>query len=99
MCAQLPWTMPSPGSAEVRHGFAQELGLRHEVGVEDGDQLAPGALEAGCQRSGLEAAAVGPVEVVDVDPETALLFHHLGDDAGGLVGRVVEDLDLQRSRG
>jgi hypothetical protein len=50
----------------VVDGLAEEVGLRHEVGVEDRQELAAGLRDAGGERAGLVAATVRAVEVDDV---------------------------------
>ena len=86
---------PHLGVGEPGHGAAQEVGPRHEVGVEHRQQLAARPLGAGGQRAGLEAAAVAAVQMVDVEAAGALPRHRFGHHLDGLVGGVVEDLDLQ----
>ncbi len=66
------------GIGEVGHGLAQEVRRRHEVGVEDGEQLAARLRKAGDQGPGFETGAVGAVEVMDVQAPRPLL----GDGAG-----------------
>ena len=61
-----------------------------------GDELALGDLEAGVERAGLVARAVGAVEVHGVDAAVAEALDVGAHEGRGLVGRVVEDLDLER---
>ena len=77
------------------HGGAQEIGPGDEVGVEDGHQLAAGGALAGLERPGLETGAFDAVQVMDVETLDALALDEIGDDRAGLVGRVVEHLDLE----
>ena len=81
-----------------------QLRRRDEVGVEDGDELALGGLEAFFEGAGLVAVAVGAVEVVDgLRGEAVGAGGVAGDDGAGdfdgLVGGVVEELDLEAVAG
>src|SRR5208283_1305574 len=67
---------------------------RDEIGGEDGDELAFGDLEACIQGSGLEAVAVGAVNVDDVVTERGVTLDDGGGDIARLVGGVVEHLNL-----
>ena len=75
-------------------------GSGDEVGVEDGDELALRGLRPVLERAGLVAGAVGAVEVDDgcggrpSVPARVTLDDGRGD-VSGLVGGVVEDLDLE----
>jgi len=80
---------------QVGHGPAQEIGAGQEVGVEDGQQLTPGAGGARLQGAGLEAGALPAVQVVDVQAPAAVVGHPLGDDLRRLIVGVVQHLDLQ----
>ena len=99
-CVQRVCTMPMPGIGELVDDAVKPVGRRDEVGVEDGDELALGDLEAFFECAGLVAVAVGAVEVDDGLRREAFgaggiaLDDGFGDD-GGLVGGVVEDLDLE----
>ena len=53
------------GLGEVMDDAHEPVGRGHEVGVEDGDELAVGDFEAGVERAGFEAVAVGAVDVDD----------------------------------
>ena len=65
---------------EHRHGPAQEVRPRHEVGVEDRQQLASSEREAVAQRARLEAAPFGAPDVVDVEAVGAESPDELADD-------------------
>jgi hypothetical protein len=83
------------GVDEVPHDVAQEARLRDEVGVEDGQHLALGHLEPGVERARLVAHAIDAVDVDGVDALRLQLLHLGARDGLRLVGRVVEDLDLE----
>ncbi len=87
--------MPISGSAKWWITLHQPVGRRHKVGVEDGDELALGDLQPGVERAGLEAMAVGAVDVDDGVAERRIALHDGGSDFCGLVGRVVQHLDLE----
>ena len=80
---------------EVAEGLLEDVGRGHEVGVEDEDELAGGGAQAGVEGARLVAGAVGAVQVVDVEAELAVVLDGAARDRGRLVGRVVEDLDLE----
>ena len=85
--------------AERRQRTPQEVARRQEVGVEDGDRLAPRGPQPGRQRAGLVAGPLGPVQPADGDPARGPAGHGRGRNPLRLVGRVVQDLDLQALRG
>src|SRR5215208_3256211 len=75
--------------------LAQAIGLRNKVGVEDREQLTLGKLVAVLQRSGFESGAIGAVNVVDIKTLRRILRHDCFCDLDCLIGRIVENLDLQ----
>ena len=93
--------MPPPSldgghsGAEVREGLAEEAGGRNEVGVEDGDELTLSDLEPGLQRSGLVAGPHVAAEVRDGEASRPQPLRCLRHQGRGVVGRVVEHLDLE----
>ena len=92
------------GLGEVVDDAAEPGGRGDEVGVEDGDELALGDAEAFFEGAGLVAVAVGAVEVVDGLGGEALgtcgeTRDHGRGDGDGLVGGVVEELDLEAVAG
>ncbi len=81
---------------ELADRLLEDVGGRHEVGVEDEDELAGGDREARVEGARLEAGAVVAVEVVDVDALRAIALDGPTGQARGLVRRVVQDLDLEK---
>ena len=75
--------------------FHQPLGLRREIGVKDGHELAGRYLQAGIERTGLEAFAVGAMVIADVVAHRGIALHHRPRDFHGFVGGIVEHLDFQ----
>ena len=78
------------------HQPHEEVGVRQEVGVEDGDELAPSDLQPGLESARLVTGTVGPVEVLDVHAESGTAPHGELRDAAGFVRRVVEHLDFEK---
>ncbi len=83
------------GLGEVMDDLHEPVGRRHKVGVEDGDELAFGDLEAGIERAGFEAVTVGAVNVDDGVAEGGVAVDDGRGDVCGFVGGVVEDLDFE----
>ena len=81
---------------EVRHDARQEIGRGHEIGVEDRDELAARGLQAGVERARLEPDAVGAVVVLDVHALGGIPPDRELGNALRLVGRIVQDLNLQQ---
>src|SRR3989441_2769406 len=81
--------------AEVRDGRSEKVGLRHRVGIEDRHELSAHLLEPRCERAGLEPRALATVEVDRREPSRTELARRLGGDPAGVVGRVVENLNLE----
>ena len=80
---------------EVVDYFHQPLRLRSEIGVKDGDELAGRHLQAGIQRTGLKAFAVGAMVIADVVAHRGVALHYRPRDLHGFVGGIVEHLDFQ----
>ncbi len=74
----------------------QEVGGRHEVGVEDGDEPSLRHPEPRVERARLVAGAIGAMHVRDVDPLRRVAAHRALRDARRLVGGVVQHLDLEQ---
>ncbi len=67
----------------------------HEVRVEDGNEFAGGGLKACVQRSRFVAVTILAMHIDDGVAESAVPLHHLSSHFLGLVGGVVEHLDLE----
>ena len=76
-------------------GAQQKIFRRSEVGVEDGDELALRRLHPFRQRARLEAGAIGAVMVADGIAQRRIALDQSASDVDGLVGRIVEHLDVQ----
>ena len=81
--------------AEVRDGFEQKIGIRHKVGVKDGDKLTAGLLQPIGQGTGFEAFPLRPPHVRNRYALLPVIGYLTGNDVNGIVGRIVEDLNLQ----
>ena len=96
--------MPICGLGEVVDDLHEPVARGDEVGVKDGDKLAAGGAEAGVQGTGFVAVAVFAVEVEDGLGGEAFVaggvaVYDFAGDGGGLVGGVVEELDLEAVAG
>jgi hypothetical protein len=74
---------------EIVHHLVEDVGLRHEVGVEDEDELALRLRHAILQRTRLETGAVDPVDQFDVKPLGRQLRDLIPADIERLVRRVI----------
>ena len=83
------------GLSEVMDDLHDPVRRRHEVGIEDGDELAFGDLEAGIERTSLEAVTVGAVDVDDGCPKSGVAVDDGGGNIRGFIGGVVENLDFE----
>jgi hypothetical protein len=77
----------------------QEVWLRYKVRVEYRNKITLGALETHCKCPGLVAHAVEPLKVMDVETLESIVLDLLPCNVSGLVGRVVEHLDLEEVPG
>ena len=89
---------------EVVDDLHDPHGRGDEVCVEDGDELAARGAETFVERAGLEAVAVGAVDVKDGLRRHAfeaggVALDDLTGDFHGFVGGVVEELDLEAVAG
>ena len=77
----------------------EEIGRRAEIGVEDRHQLAGGGLQPFLQRAGLEAVAVGAVVILDGVAQRPVALHQRLGEGRGIVGGIVQHLNLQQFLG
>ncbi len=91
-----PLHHPDPRVGEVVDRLLQEIGLRNKIGIENGDELALRRFQPVFQGTGLEARAILPVDIVNVQTDAAPSFHSVGRDHPGLVGRIVKHLDVEQ---
>ncbi len=88
-----------PGIDHGRQQLFEESGLGDEIGVENQDIVAGGRVEPLGEGARLVAVPVGAVEDGDVDASPPPLVGALAGEGGGVVGGVVEDLDLEEVAG
>src|SRR5579862_203963 len=90
---------PDFGVGEMVDRVLQDIGMRHEVGVEDEDELALAGIQTGLQGSGLEALSVDAVNKFRLEPFLPQLQDAGGGDVPGVVGRVIQNLNLKKFPG
>ena len=88
-----------PGIGHGREEVFEEAGWGDEVGVENENVVASRRVETRGEGAGLVAVADAAVEDGDVDALPPPLVGALPGQGGGLVGGVVEDLDLEKVAG
>src|SRR5262245_21713524 len=87
---------PDLGVSELVDGLVQELRVWNEIGVEDGNELASGDLQASLQRPRFESEAIVSMQIVDIDALPAQCVNRLASHVLGFVRGIVEELDLQK---
>ncbi len=87
---------PDARVAKVARDRAKKIRLRNEVGIEDGDQLPLGSLEAVLERPCLVPRTAAAPKVDRVEPPLSELRHLAAGQRLGLIRRVVEHLDLEQ---
>src|ERR1022692_4498581 len=80
-------------------GAREEIRRRDEIGIENGDEFACGGLQSFLQRAGFEALAIVAVMVFDGEPQSAIALHQRRGKWGGVVGGIVQHLDLEQLAG
>src|ERR1035438_9424493 len=84
---------------EMLDGAREEIRRRDEIGIENGDEFACGGLQSFLQRAGFEALAIVAVMVFDGEPQSAIALHQRRGKWGGVVGGIVQHLDLEQLAG
>jgi len=87
-----------PFVAKVGYGAAQEVGLGQKIGVEYGDELAAGTRSGIAKGPGLEALAVGAEDLLDLKAPLSVFGHLAMYDLAGVVGGIIQDVDLKSIR-
>ena len=87
------------GIGEVVNGAREEVRGGDEIGVEDGDHLAGGGLQPFLERASLKPVAVGAVVVFNGVAERAVAFDEGAGKGRGVVGGIVQHLDLEQFLG
>jgi len=87
------------GLGETRNSHLEELGLRDKVGIEDGKELSASLSGSNHEGTSLEVGTRTTSEMSELDlgglSETLDAF---GNNLGGSIGRVIENLDLELLR-
>src|SRR5271165_6495126 len=83
------------GVGKVVDHFHQPLRRGREIGVEDGDKLASGDLQAGIERTCLVAFAIGAMVIADVVAQRRVAIDHGLRNLDRLVGGIIQHLDFQ----
>ena len=83
------------GIDEIRNGAAEEIGLRDEVGVKDGDELTLSRVKTVLERAGVVAVAIGAVDVNDRKTCSGVAFDARAGNLASFVRGVIEDLDIE----
>ena len=87
------------GIGEVVYGARKEVGRRDEIGVEDGDQLPGGGQQPFLERAGFESVAIGAVVILDGVVKSPVPIHQGAGKGRGVVGGIVQHLDLEQILG
>ena len=80
---------------KVLNSSAKEIWLGQKVGVENGNEFSAGAGQSESQVSGFESLTVGPMQIRDVVASVGHATYAGENNIGGVVSRVVQDLNLQ----
>ena len=81
---------------EVMDELAQEIRLRHKIGVEDRNQLALRRLHPILQRARFKAGAIVAMKVRNVETCARVVLDRRPRNVHGFVNRVIQHLDLQK---
>src|SRR5947208_3373337 len=84
------------GVGEEMDGALEEVWLRNEISIENTNELALRGSQTGLERARLKTSPVGPVDQLDVEPATLQFRDARGRQLPGVVGRVVQHLDLEQ---
>src|ERR1700691_2784627 len=81
---------------EIGHRAAQKIRGRNKIRIEDGHKFTGRRFEAFLQRARFVAFAIVAMDVADGHSEGPLAFYTVAGDLAGLVGRIVENLNLEQ---
>ena len=81
---------------EIRQRAHQEVGRGDEIRVEDRDELPRRLLQTGIERARLVTGPIHAVEVVDIEAARGMAADGKLRDLFCLVGRIVQNLDLEQ---
>src|SRR5260370_13056836 len=82
--------------SEEMNGALQQIPLWHEIRIEDTKEFAFRSIESGRQRTGLESGAINAMNQLNIETALTQFVRARGGDLPGLVGRIVQHLNLQK---
>src|SRR5438067_8643493 len=74
----------------------KQIWRRNEIGVEDANKLARGRLESGRKGTGLESGPINSMNQLNIEATLPQFFRARSSHFPRIVGRIVQDLDLQQ---
>ncbi len=81
---------------QSRQGALQPVGFRNEVSIEDSDEIARDLGEGVCQCASFVAAAIMPVQVLDIQAVQSVQPRNQGrQDGHCAVCRIIQNLNLE----
>ena len=83
------------GIVEGGNGSLQKVGRRHKIGVKHSEEFAACVSKSLAQGARFVAFAIGAPELDDIDSLLLVDCDAAGDDLAGIVGRVVQYLNLE----
>src|SRR5208283_3990482 len=86
---------PDLGVGEVVDTLEQKIGWRYKIGVKDSDEFTLCRFQSRLQSTRLVALAIVAVQVDDWISQGGVALHQNAGDLYGLVGRIVEQLDVE----
>src|ERR1700685_1440574 len=81
---------------EIGHRAAQKIRGRNKIRIENGNKFTARRFQAFLQRARFIAFAIVAMDVADGHSEGAVAFYTVAGDLAGLVGRIIENLNLQQ---
>ena len=82
--------------AEIIHNVFEKIRWGNEVRIENRNQFACREIQTVFQSTRFETFTVGPVDVMDIEPDFAIFAHRGSGNFGSAIGRVVQNLNLQK---
>src|SRR5438094_10607609 len=82
--------------AEIIHNVFEEIRRGNEVRIENRNQFACREIQTVFQSARFETFTVGPVDVMDIEPGFAIFPHRGTGNLGSAIGRVVQNLNLEK---
>src|ERR1700719_1814189 len=73
----------------------KQIPRRHKIRVENTDKFPSGRFQSARQGAGFETSAIDPMNQLNVVTALAQFFRARGGNFAGIIGRIIEDLDLK----